>query len=312
MFEGWRILIVGAGTMGYSIALTFAAKGYKTTLVDRSLEQLEKARKMVRGNLNTLYEMGEITRESVENGLGLINYTDRLEQGASGANMAIEAIFESDQAKREIYARLDKLCPPDTILASNTSALNIFEIAEVSHPERLVITHWFNPPHIMPLVEIVRGPRTSDQTVQAVKELLLHLGKAPAVINQYVPGFIVNRFSGVIAREAGHMIEQGWCTWEDIDNAIINTLGLCYGFEGPLESRDYSGWDNNNKLAQELWPHLCNDKGPMPLAVELVQKGCLGVKSGRGLKDYTNVDIQHIQGTRTMNIFKMLKKIREL
>ena len=138
------------------------------------------------------------------------------------------------------------------------------------------------------------------------------MGKRPAVINQYVPGFIVNRFSGVIAREAGYMIDQGWCTWEDIDNAIVNTYGLRFCFEGPLELRDFLGWDISTTIAKYLFPHLCNNSDPMPLAMDMVKKGTLGVKTGRGLKDYSNVDIQKIQSNRTMKISKMLKEIHKL
>lgn len=312
LFENWRIMVVGAGTMGHSIALAFAVHGFETTLVDQSPEQLEKAQKMIAGNLQTLCSVGEIPEDVVEKAQKLITYTDKLEEGAPQANFVVETIYESPPAKRELFAILDKLCSADTIFTSNTSALNIFEIAEVSHPERLIIAHWFNPPHIMPLVEVVRGLQTSDETVETVKALLTKLGKTPAVLNQYVPGFIVNRFSAVIAREAGYMMAQGWCTWEDIDTAVVSTYGPRFAFEGPLELRDHLGWDISTKVASFLFPHLCNDTGPMPLAVEMVQKGWLGVKSGRGLKDYSNVDIQEIQKERTMKIFKMLKNIREL
>lgn len=312
MFDDWKIMVVGAGTMGYSIALKFAVNGFATTVVDQSAEQLAKAQKMIAGNLQTLASVGEIGETSIEKALQMLKYTDSLEQAASEANLVVESIYESPEAKREMFSLLDKLCSPDAILTSNTSALNIFEIAEVSNQERLVIVHWFNPPHIMPLVEIVRGPQTSDRTVATVKDLLVRIDKTPVVINQYVPGFIVNRFSGVIAREAGYMIDQGWCTWEDIDSAIVNTYGLRFCFEGPLELRDFLGWDISTTIAKYLFPHLCNNSDPMPLAVEMVKNGTLGVKSGKGLKDYSNVDVQQIQKERTMNIFKMLKTIREL
>lgn len=312
MFDNWNMLVVGAGTMGHSIALTLAANGFETVLVDQNLEQLEKAKKMVAGNLEALASLGEITEDAVKKAQSLIRYTDKLEEVAPQANLVVESVFESPPVKKEIFDTLDRLCSPETIFTSNTSALNIFEIAKVSHPERLVIAHWFNPPHMMPLVEVVRGPQTSDQTVETVRALLIKLGKKPAVINQYIPGFIVNRFSGVIAREAGYMIDNGWCTWEDIDSAIVNTYGLRWTFEGPLELRDFLGWDISTTIAKYLFPYLCNNSDPMHLAVEMVEKGTLGVKTGRGLKDYSNMDVQKIQKDRTMKIFKMLKVAREL
>lgn len=312
MFENWKILVVGAGTMGHSIAITYALNGFETIVYDQNLEQFEKAKIMVAGNLQTLASVGEISEDSIQRAQKMISYTNKLEEVAPQANLVVESIFESPEAKREIFSRLNKLCSPDTIFTSNTSALNIFEIAEISHPERLVIAHWFNPPHMMPLVEVVRGPQTSDQTVETVVALLTKLGKTPAVINQYIPGFIVNRFSAVTAREAGYMIDQGWCTWEDIDSAIVNTFGLRWAFEGPLESRDFIGWDISTTNSKTLFPQLCNTGDPMPLAMEMVEKGTLGVKTGKGLKDYSNQDVQKIQKDRTMKIFKMLKVTREL
>lgn len=312
MKEDYKMLVVGAGTMGHSIALTLVANGFRTCLVDNNTEQLEKAKKMIEGGLQSLVSEGEITEDALEKAKRLITYSNNVEEAAPQADYVVESVFESPEVKREIFGILDRLCSADTIFTSNTSALNIFEIAEISHPERLVIAHWFNPPHIMPLVEIVKGPQTSESTVEAVKELLITLGKTPAVINQYIPGFIVNRFSAVIAREAGYMIDQGWCTWQDIDSAIVNTYGLRWCFEGPLELRDFLGWDISTTVAKYLWPHLCNNSDPMPLAVEMVKKGTLGVKTGQGLKDYRNVDIQEIQAIRTRKIIKMLKTAREI
>lgn len=312
MFNHWKVLVVGAGTMGASIASTFGMNGFETMVYDVKAEQLEKAKAMVDANLRTLVSVGEITEDKIEIAQKKISYTAKLEEAAPLANLVVESIFENADAKREIFSRLDALCPSDTILTSNTSALNIFEIAQVSHPERLIIAHWFNPPHMMPLIEVVRGPETSEQTVETVKKILSGMGKIPAVINQYIPGFIVNRFSGVIAREAGYMIDQGWCTWEDIDSAVVNTFGLRWCFEGPLESRDFIGWDISTINCNNLCPHLCNNSDPMPLAMEMVQKGTLGIKTGQGLKDYRGKDIKKLQSDRTMKILRMLKVAREL
>ena len=312
MLDKYKILVLGAGTMGASIALTFGANGFETIVYDLNTEQLEKAKTMTAANLQTLASVGEISEDTIEKAQKMISYTNKLEEVASQANLVVESVFESPEVKKEVFCLLDKLCSPEVIFTSNTSAMNIFEIAQISHPERLIIAHWFNPPHMMPLVELVRGPKTSDQTVETVKELLTKLGKTPVVINQYIPGFIVNRFSGVIAREAGYMIDQGWCTWEDIDSAVVNTFGLRWMFEGPLESREFIGWDISSINSNNLFPHLCNNNDPMPLAVEMVKKGTLGIKTGEGLKDYKNKDIKKLQQDRTMKIFRMLKVAREL
>lgn len=312
MFKNWKILVIGAGTMGSSIALTYGMNGFETIVYDVSDEQLEKAKAMTAVNLKTLSSAGEITEDKIRLAEKNVTYTTNLEESAPKANLVVESIFENADAKRELFAKLDKLCGPDVIFASNTSALNIFEIAQISNPERLIIAHWFNPPHMMPLIEVVRGPKTSDKTVDTVKQILTHMGKTPAVINQYIPGFIVNRFSAVIAREAGYMISQGWCDWDDIDSAVVNTFGLRWIFEGPLESREYIGWDISAINLDNLSPHLCNNSDPMPLAEEMVKKGTLGIKSGQGLKDYRDKDIKKLLSDRTMKILRMIQVGREL
>jgi len=313
MFDNWNILVIGAGTMGHSIAQVFAVNGFATTLVDQSSEQLGRAREMIANNIASLIEMGEATADDAQRAERLITYDTIYEKAALRANLVVETIIENADIKRELYSELDKLCSPDCILTSNTSALNIFDIAQVSNPERLIIAHWFNPPHIMPLVEVVLGPSTSTDTLEKVKSLLIKMGKKPAVIKQYVPGFIINRMSVAIAREAGYMVGQGWTTAEDIDAAIVSTFGPRYPFEGPMELFDHVGWDVVQAVTAFLVPQLCSTtQGGNPIADGLVAQGRLGVKSGHGLKDYSGEDMAAINRTRNSKIIKMLKAIKEL
>ncbi|MGR6836073.1 3-hydroxyacyl-CoA dehydrogenase family protein [Syntrophomonas erecta] len=313
MYQGWEMVVIGAGTMGHSIAQVFAVNGFKTTLVDVETEQLKWARKMIANNMHTLMNLGEISSQEADNAQKLITYEKDLKNAAFRANFIVETIVENADTKRELYASLDKLCSPGCIITSNTSALNIFDIAKISNPQRLIIAHWFNPPHVMPLVEVVVGPETSVQTVDTVKHLLIKLGKTPAIIKQYVPGFIINRMSVAIAREAGYMVSKGWTTPEDIDAAIVSTFGPRYPFEGPLELFDHVGWDVVQAVTAFLSPQLCNSTDANnPIAANLVAQGRLGVKSGKGLKDYTNLDIEQIQNERNIKIIKMLKAIKEI
>lgn len=311
-FEDWNMLVVGGGTMGHGIALTFAVNGFKTAIVDTSNEKLEEARQKIAANLETLVQFGEVTRTAADQAKALLTYTVKLEDVAPSADFVSEAIFESPEVKRPVYARLDKLCKPDCILSSSTSALNIFDIAQVANPERLIIAHWFNPPHIMPLVEVVKGPRTSDDTVEKVMLLLKQVGKSPALIKQYIPGFIINRLSSALSREASYMITQGWVTAEDIDNAISSTYGLRYPFEGHMQLYDYVGWDVVLNVSRTMTPELCSSTGTNPLASKLVEEGRLGVKVGKGLADYSNVDIAKMQRDRVMNILKMRQAVKAL
>lgn len=312
MFENWKIAIIGAGVQGHSIGLEYALHGFDTTIVDMTQAALDNARKLVATAADTLSLMEEITQETAEAAQKRITYTTDLAAAVSQANVIQEAVFENADVKKSIFAEIAKSCPPDAILASNTSTLNIFEIVDVPNPGRLAIVHWCTPPYIMPLVEIVRGPQITDETVNTLKELLLYLGKKPAVVNQVIPGFILNRIGLAIFREACYIAGQGWATPEDVDAALKNTYGIRWPFEGPLELRDYIGWDVSLSVGSFVIPHLCNSTKAVGTAVELTQKGWLGTKTGRGLKDYTGVDIAKVLKERNTKILKMKKVARQL
>ena len=312
MFNHWNILVVGAGTMGHGIALEFAVHGFNTALVDVSQEKLDAACKKIGEDLDVLIQFGEITKETADKARKRITYSYKLEDVAVKADFVSEAVFESPDAKRPIYEKLGMLCPAHCILSSSTSALNIYDIASVPNPERLIIAHFFNPPHIMPLVEVVKGPETSDATVDTVMALLTQIGKSPALIKQYIPGFIINRMSAAIARETSFLVSQGLATPDDIESAICSTFGLRYPFEGPLRLQDYVGWDVVLDVSKTTWAALCNTGDTNPLAAQLVAQGSLGVKVGKGLWDYSNANIAEMQKKRVSNILKMRQAVKAL
>lgn len=302
-----NVLIIGAGTMGRGIAEVFSTKGINTTLYDAFPEQLDKAKALIRSDMNYLKDEGIINAQEVHNTETHITYEADLQKCASIADVVIESVFEDANAKRDVFMKLDKLCTPECLFCSNTSGANIFEIAKVSHPERLVITHFFNPAYVMPLVEIVIDTVTSQKTQTIIKELLEYVGKKPSVINQYIPGFIVNRIASAIVREASYMITQGWTTGEDIDCAIRNTSGLRYAFEGPLALYDVVGWDLTTSISEEIQKSLCNDICKNQLGTEMIRKGELGIKSGKGIFDYSGIDIPAYMNERAHKIIKMTK-----
>ncbi len=312
MFEDLNILVVGAGAMGHGIAQVFATNGFKVTLSDINQEQLDEAKKSIAANMENLIKEGLVTEADAEKTRTLIMYEVGFEKSAPQADFVLESVFENPEVKRETFAKLDKLCSPECILASNTSASNIFEIAEVSHPERLIITHWFNPPFIMPLVEIVMGPYTSIEIAETVKSLLVKMGKEPALIKQYIPGFIVNRLDNALTRECCYMISQGWTTGEDIDTAIRGTNGIRYSFEGPMALKDLVGWDLINTVSGDVYKSLCNDTEGNPYAADMVAKGTLGLKSGKGVYDYSHTTPQKFVNARGAKIIKMIKAVKDL
>lgn len=305
-----NVLVIGAGIMGHSIAGVFASYGYPTTLYDPNTEQLDIAKKLIAGNVQVLKEEGLMTDEGIQNVNDLLVYTDKLEEGAPQAKFVVEAVPEVPDIKQALFAELDRLCSPDTILTSTTSALNIYDIVKVSNPGRLLIGHFNNPAHIIPLVEVVLGPETSEETLETAKQIYRSIDKTPVVLKQYVIGFIVNRLNTALAREANYIVEQGWASWEDVDAAVTNNAGLKLAFEGPLELYDHIGWDLAKLGGTFLAPMLCNTTATA-LADKLVAEGNLGVKTGKGLKDYTGLDRVEVQNARNRKILKVLKTVKQ-
>ncbi len=305
-----QVLVIGAGIMGHSIAQDFASHGYPTTLYDQKAEQLETAKKLIAGNLQLLKDEDMITEEVIKNANELLVYTDKLEDAARQAKFVVEAIPEIPDIKHALYAQLDKLCSADTIFTSTTSGMNIYDVVEVSNPGRLIIGHFNNPAHIIPLVEVVMGPETSQETLEFVKKVYESLGHVPVVLKQYVIGFIVNRINTAIAREANYIVEQGWASPEDVDKAITNNAGLKLAFEGPLELYDHIGWELGKLGGTFLAPLLCNTTATA-LPDKMCAEGNLGVKTGKGLKDYTGLDRSEVQNDRNRKILKVIRTVKQ-
>lgn len=310
MDEKVNVLVIGAGIMGHSIAQDFAAHGYPTTLYDQSAEQLETAKMLIAGNLQLLKDEGMITDEGIKNVNELLVYTDKMEDAARQAKFVVEAVPEVPDIKKALFAELDRLCSPDTILTSTTSALNIYDVVEVSNPGRLIIGHFCNPAHIIPLVEIVLGPETSPETLEYAKKVYESLDHVPVVLKQYTIGFIVNRLNTALAREANYIVEQGWASPEDVDKAITNNAGLKLAFEGPLELYDHIGWDLAKLGGTFLAPMLCNTTATA-LPDKMCADGNLGVKTGKGLKDYTGLDRVKVQNDRNRKILKVIGTVKK-
>lgn len=313
MFSNWKILVVGAGTMGSSIAQQYAAAGFSVTVVDQTQAQLDLAKKRILDSVALQLRENLIGGQEKTRSETLIQYEveTNLEQVAAEADLVVESVFENPDVKRGVYEKLNRFCRPDCILCSNTSASNVFEIAHVDHPERFLITHWFNPPYAMGLVEVVMGPGTSKEIAAQVCELMKVLGKKPALLNQYVPGFIVNRLANAIMREACYMVDQGWTTPEAIDDALGATNGIRYSFEGPMALWDIVGWDITMSGTRDVFPSLCKDDY-CALGQKYMEAGRLGLKAGEGAHDYSGVDIQEYMEKRSRNIFHMVHAIEGL
>ncbi len=277
------VAVIGAGIMGRGIAHAAALGGYRTILEDVLPASLRKAEGEIRGNLEKAVELGKVPRADAEAALGRIEFAGSVEEAARPADLVIEAVPEEIESKIEIFTLLDKICPPATILASNTSALSITEIASVTYrPKQCLGMHFFNPVHKMKLLEVIRALETDDSTLNAAVEVGRRMGKEVVVVKES-PGFITSRINAMIGNEAFYMLQEGVATAADIDKAL--KLGLNHPM-GPFELVDLVGLDTRLHILEYLHRSLGEKFRPCPLLIQYVKAGRLGRKSGRGVFEY--------------------------
>ena len=277
------IAVIGAGIMGRGIAQVAALGGYRTILEDILPDALRKAESDSRIQLDKAIELGKVSPEDANAALARLEYAGSVEAAARQADLVIEAVSERIESKIEIFTLLDKVCRPETILASNTSSLSITEIAGVTRrPSKCIGMHFFNPVPKMKLLEIVRSLETDEDTVAAAAEVGRRMGKEVVVIRE-APGFITTRINAMIGNEAFYMLQEGVASAADIDKAI--KLGLNHPM-GPFEMVDLVGLDTRLHILEYLQQALGDKYRPAPLLVQYVKAGRLGRKSGRGVYDY--------------------------
>jgi len=301
-----RILVVGAGTMGHSIGLVFAQGGYEVDLVDMNEDILAKALKLICSNLMTLKDAKMVESRAIPKILDRIHPSTSLNV-AKKADLVVEAISENPKAKKELFQTLDRLCPARTIFTSNTSYLNIFRLAKGIRPEKMLICHWYAPPHLIPLVDLVKGPGTSAMTIKTIKEILLKLGKTPVVMKKFIPGYIVNRLQRAMAREIFHLLDEGYATAEEIDRAVKSSLGIRIPVVGVVQRYDYTGLDLALTFEKNPSIHLVSKERSPRILSQLVGKGYLGVKSGRGFYDYSSKRVEEVLRERDRKLIEMIK-----
>ena len=312
-YKDSTILVIGAGTMGHSMALVMAAAGLKTYMTSRHDETLAQADARIQSALDILISEGmatDETREVVAANL-IPMKTDDIPQIAAEVDYVFETVVENKDAKRAVYEMLDGCLRDDCIVSSNTSGMDVFTLTDgvLSHPENYMVAHWFNPPHLMKLVEVVRGEATSDEAVDAMVGLLEFVGRKPAVLNKFAPGFIVNRLATVINRELYYMIDEGWISGADAEKAIKYTHGLRFGFEGPISLWDFVGLEIPRTVAEGVLPSLCNETEGLRLADDLIAQGKTGVRAGEGVLTYPPVD-EYI-AKRSRRVVQMTKVVEQ-
>ena len=277
------LTVIGAGIMGRGIAHVAAVAGIETVLNDISDDLLRKSQDQIRKDLSKAVEIGKMTFLAVEETLARLKLERSLDAAVRNADLVIEAVPEKIELKLDIFSRLDQICEPEVIFASNTSALSITEMAgATTRPQRFIGMHFFNPVHKMKLVEIIRGLETNDQTSDVAESVSLKMGKETVQVKES-PGFVTSRINALIGNEAFYMLQEGIATARDIDKAL--KLGLNHPM-GPFEMIDLVGLDTRLSILSFLHETLGEKYRPCPLLVKYVKAGRLGKKVGKGVYEY--------------------------
>ena len=281
-----KVVVAGAGTMGASLAQVYAQAGWDTVLYNRSASGLERAKNLIELNQATFVKEEILSEEESKTLLARIKMTTE-KADFTDAALVVESIVEKLDAKQEFWGEISQIVPEDALLATNTSGLHITDIAKAcKHPERFMGQHWLNPPHLLPLCEIIAGEKTSPENVQKMRTLVQSLGKQPVVVAD-INGFIINRIQFAVLREALHIVDIGAATFEDVDTVLKAGMGLRYAALGPFGVADFGGLDTFDHINSYLNAELDDSKVGNKRLHEMVEAGKLGVKSGQGFYDYS-------------------------
>lgn len=273
--------------MGHGIAQTFALAACDVGCFDESPGSRGSLLERVRENLAAFVAADLLAPEQIEPTLARLHLAETEAAAVAGAQFVTEAVPEDLEIKQKLFQRLEQLTALETILASNSSSFPISQSGSLmQHPERALVTHWFNPPHLTPVVEVVAGPQTSEEAVETTLRLLQRIGKVPIRLRRELPGFLVNRVQVAIQREVWDLVDQGVATPEEIDAAIRGTIGFRFAALGPLEIHDFAGLDIQLATYRNLAPQVRSDSKPPAVIERLVADGRLGVKSGQGFYSY--------------------------
>ncbi len=303
-----KIAVLGAGTMGPGIAQTYAMGGYAVTMWTRSEATREKARSALRTQLETFAEEGEIPAADVETVLARIDFALTVEEAVAGADFIQETIVENRDAKAALYEQLAACVPSDVIIASNTSAMNIFEVVPEKLLPQQLICHWYAPPQLIPLVEVVKSEEAPQAYADIAMAILKNCGKTAVLMKKFIRGYIVNRLQQCLNREVFYLLDNGYCDAEAIDLAAKASFIPRACVLGLVKRADFGGLDmtaNNYRNKSYTMPEN-GDEMPRTLA-EHVDAGELGIKTGKGFYDYSDVDIEELKHKRDKQLFEVFR-----
>lgn len=301
-----RVAVIGAGLMGFGVAVEFARFGYQVSIYNTREESSKRAMEQARETLDLMAETDLITGVEADAAYSRLHPTTDIAEAVSGADFVHESVLESLDIKKEVFARLDELCPLSVIMATNTSSLRVSDIASATkHPERVLATHYFQPPHFVPLVEVVGGEKTDRALVEKAARILRGMRKRVVVIDIELPGFIGNRIQGAIGREVRSLVDQGVCTPEMIDDVISFGFGRRMAYTGHFKRMDLIGLDFGYRVSQgrsvPAW-------GPV---AERVERGELGMKSGKGFYEWPGDSAKKLHRRLNTELIRLMKQDME-
>ena len=299
-----KVAVLGSGTMGPGIALTYALNGYTTALYSRSQKTLDRAKTVIASDLQLFVEEEIISEEMAKAAFARVQFTDSVEAAVEGVWYVAETIVENPDAKKELYAQLDELLPAEVIIASNTSYMNVFELIPVARQPYSVISHWYAPAHILPLVEVVKGPQTLETVMEEVVTFHKSCGKTAIRMEKYIPGFIVNRMQSAMTKEVVYLLENGYCTAEELDLAVKTSLmprGLLLGL---VQRMDFNGLDMIARSLENKKYVPAPELDRPEMIFDLVDNGNYGVKTGKGFFDYSDQSYEDVLRRRDKLLLK--------
>jgi 3-hydroxybutyryl-CoA dehydrogenase len=307
-----RILILGPGVMGAGTAVACARVGFQVEIWGRTDESLERGAQRVRKSIGTVSEMLGLTEDKVPGIDARIGYSTNLAEAAEGSDFVLESVAEDLALKCELLGIVDAAAPRHAILATQTSGLSITELGRATRRPDLVLgTHFWNPPELMPLVEVVKGAETSEKALEVTRALVRWIGKVPVTVHKDVPGFIGNRMLHALWREAISIVERGIADPADVDTVAKLTFGLRSPAIGPLENMDLVGLDLILSIHRYLLPELEHSEAPNPLLVDSVTRDELGIKTGKGFYDWSHRDSAEVEAARNEEIARQLRRLQQ-
>ncbi|WP_301859330.1 3-hydroxyacyl-CoA dehydrogenase family protein [uncultured Megasphaera sp.] len=300
---------LGCGTMGFGTAIAFAKSGYEVNMFGRKDASIERAMKNIHLTLENMKANDLLTAEEEKGLLSRIHGVTTLKDAAANADFVIESVAEDMKVKQAVYSEMEEYLGEDIIFATDSSGLLPSEVAAIlKHPQRFVVAHFWNPPHLIPLVEVVPGKDTSQETVDITWKLMEKIGKKPVALLKEAPGFVGNRLQFALLREALHCVQEGIATAEAVDAICKYSIGRRLGVTGPIETADLGGLDIFYNISAYLNADLADDKTGSAVMKKCVDEGNLGAKTGTGLYQWKPEDLANIKRTREEILIEWLKK----